>query len=1240
MKTCRHCFNSLFHAAVVYCFFLPVLALTIAVPCLRAAQDEPIIEIIDVPLPFFDGSAIRNPRPGESLPPLRVLPARSRYWAQDGYIEAIVEVQEDDFAGELSIALLDSSGAALSNFKLGPPPAPRFVVYTPIPASLSGGGRGELEISWQRDAKPALTVRHTFRVEVFDEPAPHTGTIALTVPNTTAAVQQNLPATVGVPFPRGVLADTSNLRLLDEQGQEIPLQVMETARWSRFGTLKWVLCDFTVDLDGKPRQLTLEYGPTIQRQHQPDIAVVETEGFPRIEAGRLRIDDGVWYDSDGDGSYIKMLTAAALHGAFIEHEDGRIYRSLPTSRHVIEESGPERVVVLRQGWYREKSGDGQFCQFITRFIIHRDSPLIRIFHTWIFTGDGNRDRIANMGWQFNLAEAPQQHLFLTAFDSDGQWLNGDYLLQWDYDHFDVVGPDSFAEFSGGRAPGVAAARMAGDDVNVYFGSKDFWQNYPSELEFSDDSLWFHNWPRHNRPAGYTFDKEMLSTTPGPPPSSAARYALEDADSLTLSEWKLNAVQLRFAHEGEVLDFRLPDAFSEDPIWDDAIGDSRQEHNQHWERDDPETANAQGISRTEEMWLYFAKAAPGQAKAVLQGLNDETLRPIVDPVWVAGSGAFGDVHPQDWEQFPEEERYFEIVALTPPNWAERLGAYGMWIHGDVPAWNLGLANKTPNLYRAYREGHHGWPYPWLPFARSGDPRLLKIVEASTRQMIDAYYCHYVGDAVAKLVGPNKYRRSGRWERSLLPWAGRSGPATRGYTSHSDHFWQAWYMTGYHRARDIALQWGDQTKVEELARDYLDASIANSAHSWFDRRRGPISHDRTRFALTVSYLDMYEATHDPWFLVAAHEMIRMAEHEYLADGVSRIDFWRPWGRDFHRLTGSEEFAGIYLQMVDDPTVWHHLRGRGWGGGLGGGAPRLEPHAYAWRLSGDDYHLHRLAGIIDDTAMSVIDGDEPYYMKGWKANASQVHVSMWVPWYLRLFPAAQAVLAESGSSPSPIGHMFLVNSAPGEWMDGSRRQLSPVIAMKKSAAEPLPIFLSSIWTQSPIEYAVVGPDGEIALSGNWDARDHLQLEIPAAAPAGIYRFHSASERSNSLGLPLSEWTVPEVIELAPGAILPRSGRDARFSFMVPEGVEQFTIEFEESTVRRLSIWNPDGERVWEAAFSDTPTLATITVPPHHSGKLWRLSTPSANQGPRSKIDKQIPPIFAIDPHRWFDPREGVAD
>lgn len=808
------------------------------------------VERITDELPIHDPDAhqVRAQREGDKVPAMRSLLSRERYWSEDGHLDVVVQLDVDEVSLDdvLSVHIEDTDGRALSQMRIHPLPGPNLVFYPKIPGHLAEGGSGEIKLTWTDGNGMRAHRSHRFRVEGYADVPISPGRVPVHISNDEQIVQEQVPFTVGVPFPRGALTDVSHLRLVDGDGTDIPLQVKRTARWSRYGSVKWALCDFMLDLEGQPRKLYLEYGAGVQREALPPIQVEMGNGFPIIDAGRVRIDEGVWFDPDGDGDYVKVLEEQALNGAFVVREDGRRYGLPVDDRYELEEHGTNKIVLRREGWYQEVDGEDEFCLYLTRYVIHRDSPLLRIFHSWIFTGDGNREHISNMGWQLPLAGPLQGKGFIGSFEEPSDWLEGSRLLQYDYEHF-VVSDDSIEqEYPGGRATGVATAES--EDIRLYFGTRDFWQNYPSELEFLDGSLWFHNWPRRNRPAGYKLEGELLTVSGDPSLPSAARHEYYEDGRLTLSEWSLNVIQSRFAHEGQLLNFRFPDAMAEHPIWtmsrpDRAIAESIVD------KGNPETANAQGISRTEEMWLYLTPRStePEDAVRLLRGLNEQTVRAVADPSWVAASGAFFEIHPKDTEKYPEEERVHELLARYPGNIIERLGLYGMWIYGDIAAYPENLMRREPSLYRAFRKGHQGWPYTWVPFARSGDPDLLRLADAATRQMIDANYCHYYTDEVDEQSGPNRFRRIGRWHRGPIPWASRSGPSVRHYEEKCDFLWHSYYLTGYHRARDLALNWGEQTKQEEnLSR----------------RRPIPIRPtNRPSVNLLKSYLIMYEATFDP-------------------------------------------------------------------------------------------------------------------------------------------------------------------------------------------------------------------------------------------------------------------------------------------------------------------------------------------------------------------------------------------
>lgn len=1145
------------------------------------------IEVITDTLPFYDGRITRDPRPTDHFPPLRMLLSRYRYWSADPHLDVVVQLEGEavDLAGtRISGTFRGEDGGVLSTFVFVPPAA-QFIFYPQVPAEIAKGGHAELELKWlSADGAELGSGAEAFRVQWEELRAPSNGRVELAVPNADGVVEARVPVTLGVPFPRGVLWSTDNLRLVDEAGREHPVQVDERARWSRYGSLKWILCDFTVDLDGAPLRMYLEYGPAVERGVSSPIRVVDRPGFPLVDAGRVRIDDGVWYDASGSGAYTKVLDAVALSGAYVEHENGIIYRMATDGDYEVEELGAEKVVIRRSGWLHSAESERPFCQYIVRYVIHRDSPLVRVFYSWIFTGNGNRDRILAMGWELPLASDGRPGGFLTAFGEDGEWLEARSLLQWDYDQFDLEAGGEILEVDGGRSPGVALVRA--DGVNMYFGAKDFWQNFPSQLEFGDDSLWFNNWPRGNRPVSYQFDIANLG---------------ERGDA-SEREFHRNLVRASFAHQGEALDFRLPDVLAEEPVWG-RVTRGRSVAEMYWRLNDPESTNAQGISRTEEFWLYFTPddTPRADAAAVLESLNEERLRAFADPVWVAASGAFYEMHHQDRENFPEAERIFELMAIAPYKWIEWLEFYGMWNYGDFAAW--GGLSDTPSLYRARRKRHHGWPISWVPFARSGDARLLKLAEASTRQMIDANFCHYVDDDAIVLADGSE-RFVGMVARSPIAWAGKyAGPSIRNYDLNVDFNLHAYYLTGYERSWDNLEVWAAQTKVigDRNNRGFGPGEVAG----------GPYGHRSA--AQLKDWVEWYEASFDPWFIVAARGLAQGLYDIYLNSGRARGPghTYSTADREYLRYTGCPVFEEYYMAYRD---YWGDHR-------VGSNRGGVEPTSYGWLLDGDEYSLARVANWVEYLTHAVNDGEDAGYAQGTYLFG---HTTVIFHGYvLDYFPTALATLAMAESIPEPIGSNFELRLV--------RQSSQPEFVLRKLEGEPLRIvFNEGSGRVNPDAFSLAGPDGE-PFTPRVDEEDAQVWTVPAAAPTGDYRLRTSASRFE---IPFTDAGQPEVMVIERGGELPGSYGEGRYWFMVPDGVSEFSVTIP-ATRGRTTVWGPDGDKVWNLssfAGTDSSVTAVITVEPDQAGRLWRITYPFL-RGRGPIFDEQIPPVFATDKSRWFE-------
>lgn len=1154
--------------------------------------------------------------------PVTIRLSKGRYPWEDGHLDAIVWTTppDGDFSqpvGELEVRLKDYGGRVLTTNRItDPSPNGTFFSVGFVPALADNVG--SLEVIWLRDGAPVGRAESGFDVAAATDVAT-AGRIPLRILNEAGATVAGAPMTVGVPFPRGAMADPDNVRLVDGNGVELPLQTRELGRWSRFGPVKWLLCDFTVDLAGQPLEVYLVYGPDVKRKPLKDITTGAATGFPALNTGRIRIDgQGLSFDAAGNGTFHPVLAPAALSGAFVQHENAKTFTVPAATDTVFEELGSEKAVVRRTGWYVEPTSGEEFCQFVTRYVFFRNSPVVRIFHTWIFTGDGNSDRIADMGWRFPTADPVEDGAILTAFGG-GDWLAGQSLVQFDYNRFMLS--DAGVEVEG-RTPGVLSAVVGA--TRVTFGVKDFWQNFPSELEIGGDDFVFYNWPHRNPPA--RFERPVQ---------------------------KGDAFRSRFAHEGEVLDFRLPEEYASGPIWQESSSRER-----HIGENRPESVNAQGIARTEEMFLYFSPAtvAADDAAKVIEGLNNETLRAIVDPVWVSASGAFGEIHHYDPDKYPEEERVFELSVTAPARWAEQLGFYGMWLHGDYAGWGINLRDRTVSAYRTLRKNHHNYPLGWIPFARSGNPQMLKLADSATRQMTDANFCHFASEDVAATVGPEHFRRQGWWDRSLLPWAGRLGPHVRSYTVDSDYLWHAYYMTGYARARDVALLFGELTQ-----------------HDHF----GPASQQvrpRVTQSMMPSYIDMYQATFDPWFLASALEIADM--HEYFYADLPPLDWraryphdaghtWRHAEQQLYDFTGSD----VHLHMaLNNAAAWSSLfwSKAGYHSDWGGGNPRLA--TFAWAQTGDEIYLARAAASVDRAAMGIYDGDLEY-ARGVIGNAlGHGYLPMRSPQWDGVGRVLYA-FEQAGFKPDPVHDPYPFHGRRSG--DETYHIFTlPDVLVRKEGGEAVPLYLEapgrgrdhhrghgSVWPNpdyGAYSYSITGPNGNVIMEGPWIAPE--RIEVPADEPAGVYTVQLSGRlawpdddylrrtyrdrsrfqrRHNNINLPVAEPNVGEVIVLETseqGIDVPAPGMG--FWFMVPQGTERFWIEFERegvgaAPVNRVSVWNPDGARAYDLSYSGPPPpRIEIEVPPGQAGKLWRAS------GGPFQLDPQIPPFFSLSKRKWFNP------
>lgn len=156
--------------------------------------------------------------------------------------------------------------------------------------------------------------------------------VPLTITNREAVPRAQQPVTGGVPFARGVLADTSRVRLL-RGSSEVAAQFLTTASWPD-GSVRWLLVDTQVDLPSSgSAALTLK----------TDQAPQSVSGVSYSDSsGSLTVNTGTRQFS---------FQKSELRPGGITFEvvsGGTTYRATPDS-WVVEESGPMKLLVRVDG---------------------------------------------------------------------------------------------------------------------------------------------------------------------------------------------------------------------------------------------------------------------------------------------------------------------------------------------------------------------------------------------------------------------------------------------------------------------------------------------------------------------------------------------------------------------------------------------------------------------------------------------------------------------------------------------------------------------------------------------------------------------------------------------------------------------------------------------------------------------------------------------------------------------------
>ncbi len=975
-------------------------------------------------------------------------------------------------------------------------------------------------------------------LRIVEEQAVREGRLSITIPAAPAAMPA-WPVTFGVPFPAGALDDPERVRLLDDAGRELPVQAQVTGRWSKNGSVRWLLLDTLAAVGPAPVKLTLMYGPAARRPAaDAGLRVAEDAAQITVDTGAARFVfpkrntpglGEVYLDRNHDGIYQPaelVMRADQTDGPCLVDEAGQKFLGGNDAAVAValESAGPVKACVRVAGWHVAESGARQ-GQYEMRYYAYAGLPYLRVYHTFIITAGSNAEsggspeEVRYRDIAYSLPAPGPAYFFGTPKVNAGRLAAGDagaYLLQQD-DRLCRIYSQGVRQDDCARAEGWMSVGQAGKMLTM--SVRDFWQNYPKEFEVTPQKAVIHFWPAHGEDGGHGGSNISVRTV--------------------YRNW--------FAHEGKLLDFKIPGE-----VLACVLADTGKDSE---ESQGAPVANAVGLAKTHELWLHFHEADWEQARArSTHRVFQANLTGVCDPEWVCASSVFGPMAARDPARYPGIERALDAVIAGIFRQHEQDRDYGMFNFGDAHHnWNW--AERRWDLHRIWRNTHHGWTrWPWLMYARSGDQAVFAYADRNARHVADADHCHYAPKELTALAWPRGKIKGGICDyKGFVHWASGNRLC---YNSVADSLLWHYYFTGDERSRTTAMEHGAALLADGRAQQHREGSgRATSAcelyfHTWDN-----------------DYLDFLERTVERLLNTQAEDG-RFPQWENFAPFLER---YIGLTRSRRAMQAMARWSGIKL----NPNS-------------GGYHQEINVRAFAYLYTGDASHLGKAAFSVREFIENQYLGEDPRYQgmfirNTYNSNLNQSYFMQWMPYYLY---AAN----RHGGEPAPVSD---------EEVDSSLRPMRQAVGgtnlyvlrarLKQAADQPFTLTVKtrggtkSVYTAAikplggrPIE--VTAPSFQVnRLAGAAE----LKLNVPADG-AVEYDLSVASTNDFFMNIPITGPAdgMGEVYRLAPEGLAVGDGQ--YFYFNVPADAEQFAILYRPRNLpQKAAVFDPAGAVVREDAW-----------------------------------------------------------
>lgn len=1078
-------------------------------------------------------------------------------------------------SGLIIVAALRSGGKALFEHRIEN--VASQVMDFDLPLGGLPPGEYVLEFRFQDGDEVFKRSEHTFQIE--KQSVKTAGEIGLSIPP--APVELDAWGfTFGVPFPWGALASAENVKLIDRQGREVPMDARVTGRWSKKGSVRWLLVDAVLPLRKEPQQFKLVFGRDVSRQPvaQPVTVTHATLADGRagvvVDAGRLRF--GVPKTKTSGISQLildnaQMATETPGSGPYMVDAAGkRYYGSLdPSPEVVVEAEGPVKVTIRLTGWHVAETGE-KLGKYVLHMTAYRGLPWLAVDHTFIITEDTDKVQYRDIGYAFPVRS--ERGVFGTArvtpfrLDPSGKDPSA-YLLQRDYRNSIVSANGQFLDEFGQTEGWVSNAHWSGGTT---LSVRDFWQQFPKEIEVTPQHMIAHAWPAHN----------------GTPAHGPENISFQ------------NLHKFWFAHEGELLNFKPPQSLvdlvaKEDPGYAASMA----------------KVNAIGLAKTHDLLLHFHGANWEQARArsVNAAFQFDALV-VVDPEWVAASGVFGPMAARDPQRYDAEEQALDGMMQSVFRQAEEDRDYGMFNLGNAHH-NWVLTERRWHMHRLWRATHQHWPrWPWIQYARSGNKEVLDYARRNARHVADISHAHYTNAEFAAAGYPRGKIVGGICDyKGLVHWSAGNRLC---YNSVGDALLYSYYMTGDHRSLATALE-------------HADALIQD----------GQAQVGREGSARTASAVALYLHTWDNDLLDFAKRHIDGFENDQLDDGrfgkSSAVTTWSPQFQRYYELTRDPRALQMLRRLHDWvlESPWERLSVMMRGESTRGIVDNL---SWLYLQTGEEKYLRAAAWRERLFSKTSYDGDD------WRfRGANTADDGLQWSWHLCDAPTYLAALNKHGGRIEPLDLPLRhgVSSFDRETIDGEVWYTLHA-RIRQQTDVPFTIEISEALRGRVLDLRAIDGDTAITVEAKVteDGRsERLFLEVPSDLSLE-YAVRLRARKDFWLDLPLvrTPTDTKEVYAFGMGGGLHVYG-GPQYWLDLPEGAQRFVSLYQgDSFITTVRVTDGSGNVVHDNTFNGANGGGSFNLPVTGGVKGWSFQIVGNHGRGRGTILR--PTVQPDKPQLWF--------